>query len=135
MVYGNKFGLMSPSEASKKIRDFLISALSLPDDVDIHAAFSSRHSGFGYASCGDVVLFKDDDSTCAGHVYFHAECNGEPITLIHRLEVESHDRKQGTAELRETKAYEIIGTCDIVDAVLWHSRAEGVLRAIVPRDL
>ena len=133
--YGAKLGLMSPSAASKKIRDFVISALDLADNVEVHAAFSSRHSGFGYTSCGDVVVFQDGDSACAGHVYFHAECNGEPITLIKRLEVESHDRQRGTAELRAINAFEIIDTSSIVDAVMWHERDEGVLRAIVPRDL
>ena len=126
---------MAPSPASKKIRDFLISAIGLSEGIEIHAARSSRHSEVGYTSCGDIVLWKGGGGIGAGHVWFHAEVAGEPITLIQQLVVHSHDRKAGTAELHSTESFDILETSAIIDSVIWHERAPGVIRAIVPRDL
>ena len=136
--YGTKLGLISPNVASKTIRDFLLSVLDLPaDDVEIHAGNASRHSEVGYTSRGDLVLWAGDGgSTGAGYVSFHAEANGEPLTVIQRLDVRSYDSKKGVAFFGSTESYEILDTRDIIDSVMWHEYdAAGVIRAIIPRDL
>lgn len=136
--YGTKLGLISPNVASKAIRDFLLSVLDLAaDDVEIHAGNASRHSEVGYTSRGDLVLWADGDggSTGAGYVSFHAEANGEPLTVIQRLDARSYDSKKGVALFDQTESYEILDTRDIIDSVIWHEYDAGVIRAIIPRDL
>ena len=118
-------GLIAPKPASPKTQLFFNTHVG---PCVVNVSFQSRFDAFGTCARGDIVLVRAD-TTVAGEVWLHAECNGVPVSVISTWDVVSH--RNGYAIWRDIERPELFQTCDIITSVI-SFRSDGLVYTIMP---
>ena len=125
-------GLLAPlHEPKADMRRQLVDIIGCSHNVQVTTALVSRYNAFGICARGDFVLVKDGEGAVAGEVWYHAEINGVPVSLISVWELHvtgEHHREWVDAEnpqLYETEA---------IINVLTGCRSNGVVTTLMPLD-
>ena len=110
-------------------------SIGLPDEVEVLASHSSRHSEAGYSSIGDVVVWNDGGITCAGQVVAHCAAEGVPITLLKHLDAVAYDAAHSVMTARIIDEYGWTDTENILDSCTWCDYSANHIKILVPRDV
>ena len=82
-------GLVNPHKPSRRLRAFLSSSLSFPEEVFLTSS-QARYSEFEVCSKGDVVAIKDGVAWFPAQVYFHASAHDVAFAAV--LQFVLHER-------------------------------------------
>ena len=134
-----RVGLIHPTDAKKKVVDFLMLELNLSDmDVEkIQVAERSRFAPHSVCSSRDVALIQLDHNcqdVRAGEVWVNAEINSVPISVVSLWRLSCIDRAKGFAvwDCADEEVM-VIPTDDIVETVIYTRTGESV-RTLLPRN-
>ena len=122
-------GLVSPHAPSARLRRFLVERFG---ERNFATALESRYNAFAICARGDCVMVRADDAVKAGDVWFHAEVDGEALSMISTWDC----IEQGAyfSKWRMCEAPAFFPTSAIVDTMIW-SQADGVATVLLPRRL
>ena len=125
-------GVIGPRAAPKKLANFIREELDVPIGVAITTGAQGRVSRFEVCSRGDVVLFLSNDAVMIGELYLHAECAGEPISIISTWALLSECENSGTSKVRiKDDDTQVVNMSDILCSVIYKREADTAL-VIVP---
>lgn len=116
------------------MREFLCRELQL--NGVCRTAKYARYSASGVCSVRDVVLLQRvRDEICAGEVWFHADFNGEPCSLVSIWDLIRINRDEGVAVWQRRDAPWLVCTDDIIWACTYRSFDDGTVLTLLPSFL
>jgi hypothetical protein len=126
--------LIRGKSAPRKMHAFLTAELGMPI-VKCRTAVTARTSEHTTCHKGDVVILSKPDGFDIGMVWFHADVEGECISLVSVWTLVSKCKLSGSSEYGDDHEPMLVPTGDILATVVYSRLRPGLVRVLVPCHL
>jgi hypothetical protein len=139
-VFNKNAGLVSPHNASKKLRTFVSETLGVEfkNPEDCLTCSVARLSPAGFCSWRDVVLFKAGDGLQqhweAGELWRHFTVHGRQVSLISVWKLLAYESDKSIASWQSQENPMYLGTSDILCCLTYKRDKSGLVTTLIPHQ-